>query len=107
MSVLPDDVIRSIQGRLAAKRGERAESVAARLLRKEGWSCARTKSGPIDIIAAKGGFVLLLQIKSGSARVSAKEAKLVVKWGQDFNADAEIWMFRGRDLIKRRIFARK
>lgn len=89
-SVLPDDVIRSIQGRLAAKRGARAEAYACRLLRGDGWSVVGTRSGPIDVIAAKDGRVALIQVKSGTAKVTVTEAETIVKWARDFNADGEI-----------------
>jgi len=105
VSILPDDVIRSIQGRLAAKRGERAETRTLRILKADGWSASRTRSGPVDVIAAKAGFVLLVQVKSGNATVTVSEAKSLVKWAEDFDADAEVWSFRGRRLEKRRIYA--
>ena len=107
MSLLPDDVVRSIRGRLALKRGERAEVSVARTLKGYGWSCTRTRTGPIDVIAAKEGVVLLIQVKSGNAKVRPGEAKAIVKWAENFNANAEIWYIRSRHWQKRRIFARR
>lgn len=52
--------------------------------------------GPVDIIAARRGRVRLIQVKSGSARVTSKELKLLKAWARAFNADAEIWSFRSR-----------
>ena len=80
------------------------------LLKEDGWVVTRSAAshGPVDILAARSGSVLLVQVKSGAARVKPEEAKELVKWAEAFNADAEIWHFRGRgDLQKRRVFARK
>jgi Holliday junction resolvase len=79
-------------------------------LKEDGWVVTRSAAshGPVDILAAKSGSVLLVQVKSGVARVKPEEAKELVKWAVEFNADAEIWHFKGRgDLQKRRVFARK
>ena len=58
------------------------------------------------MIAAKGGSVLLVQVKSGNAKVTASEARSLRKWAEDFDADGEIWSFKGRNhLEKRRIYA--
>lgn len=80
------------------------------LLKKEGWMVARSAAshGPVDVFAAREGSILLVQVKSGKARLRPEEAMELVKWGQAFNADAEIWYFKGRgNLQKRRIFAKK
>ena len=80
------------------------------LLRTDGWVVARTAGShsPVDIFAAKLGVTLLVQVKSRKARMKAQEAKELVKWAEAFNANAEIWHFKGRGhLEKRRIFARK
>lgn len=62
----------------------------------------------MDIFAAREGLILLVQVKKGKARVKVDEAKQLVKWAEAFNADAEIWHFKGRgNLMKRRVFARK
>jgi len=80
------------------------------LLKSEGWVVARSAGShsPVDIFAAKLGVTLLVQVKSRKARMKAQEAKELVKWAEAFNANAEIWHFKGRGhLEKRRIFARK
>jgi len=80
------------------------------LLKEDGWVVTRSAAshGPVDILAARSGSVLLVQVKSGVARVKPEEAKELVKWAEAFNADAEIWHFKGRgNLQKRRVFARK
>jgi Holliday junction resolvase len=80
------------------------------LLKDDGWVVARSAGShsPVDIFAAKLGVTLLVQVKSRKARMKAQEAKELVKWAEAFNANAEIWHFKGRGhLEKRRIFARK
>jgi Holliday junction resolvase len=80
------------------------------LLEDDGWVVARSAGShsPVDIFAAKLGVTLLVQVKSRKARMKAQEAKELVKWAEAFNANAEIWHFKGRGhLEKRRIFARK
>lgn len=80
------------------------------LLRKDGWVVGRSAGShsPVDIFAAREGATLLVQVKNGKARVKVDEAKELVKWAEAFNADAEIWHFKGRGrLEKRRLRARK
>jgi Holliday junction resolvase len=92
------------------ERGRSKEYRAMTLLKSEGWVVARSAGShsPVDIFAAKLGVTLLVQVKSRKARVKAPEAKELVKWAEAFNANAEIWHFKGRGhLEKRRIFARK
>ena len=91
-------------------RGRSKEYKVMELLRTEGWVVARSAAshGPVDIFAAKLGVTLLVQVKSGKARVKADEAKELVKWAEAFNADAEVWHFKKRGhLEKRRLHARK
>jgi Holliday junction resolvase len=90
--------------------GRAKEYKAMELLRTDGWVVARSAGShsPVDVIAAKLGATLLVQVKNGKARVKADEAKELVKWAEAFNADAEIWHFKGRGhLEKRRLRARK
>ncbi len=92
------------------ERGRSKEYRAMEMLRKEGWVVGRSAAShsPVDIFAARLGAILLVQVKSGKARVKAEEAKELVKWAEAFNADAEIWHFKGRgDMEKRRLRARK
>jgi Holliday junction resolvase len=91
-------------------RGRAREYRAMTLLRTDGYVVARSAAshGPVDIFAAKLGVTLLVQVKSGKATVKTDEAKELVKWAEAFNADAEIWHFKGRGhLEKRRLRARK
>jgi hypothetical protein len=55
--------------------------------------------GPVDIVAARRGRIRLIQVKSGTARVTDQELKLMKVWARAFNADAEIWSFRQRGKI--------
>ena len=52
--------------------------------------------GPIDVFAAKNGAVLLIQVKSGSARIKKLELETLRKWAEEFDAQAEVWSFRKR-----------
>jgi Holliday junction resolvase len=104
---LPDDVIKSIIGRMAKKRGEHAEQKTVRIFRQDGWSVGRIRRGPIDVIAAKGGEGVLVQVKSGQATVSRSELETMLSWGRDFKANVEVWHFRRTRVEKRRVYAPK
>ena len=87
-------------------RGRAKEYRCMELLRSEGWVVGRSAAShsPVDIFAAKEGRVLLVQVKSGKARVKSDELRELVKWAVAFNADAEVWHFKGRgNLQKRRV----
>jgi len=87
-------------------RGRAKEYRVMELLREEGWVAGRSAGShsPVDIFAAKEGKVLLVQVKNGQARVKAEELMELVKWAEAFDADAEVWHFKGRgNLVKRRV----
>ena len=87
-------------------RGRAKEYRVMELLREEGWVAGRSAGShsPVDIFAAKEGKVLLVQVKNGQARVKAEELRELVKWAEAFDADAEVWHFKGRgNLVKRRV----
>jgi Holliday junction resolvase len=89
-------------------RGRAKEYRAMIILKKEGWVVSRSAAshGPVDVFAGKDGKVLLIQVKSGRARVKPEEMRELVKWAEAFDGDAEIWHFKGRgNLQKRRVFA--
>jgi len=73
-------------------------------LRKEGWMVSRSAAshGAVDVFAAKGGRLLLVQVKSGRARVKKEELQELVRWGESSNADAEVWYFRARGKVEKR-----
>jgi Holliday junction resolvase len=76
------------------------------MLRVDGWIVGRSAGShsPVDVFAAKEGKILLVQVKSKSARAESAELKELVKWAEAFDADAEVWHFKGRgNLVKRRI----
>jgi Holliday junction resolvase len=79
-------------------RGRAREYQVIFRLRALGWVCTRSamSHGPVDVIAAKKGRVRLIQVKSGSARISNQEIRLLKVWARAFKADAEIWYFRER-----------
>ena len=77
-------------------------------LKKDGWIVARSAAshGAVDVFAAKEGRLLLLQVKSGSARTTKQELEELVEWGKSSNGDAEVWYYKGRGkLVRRRVHA--
>jgi Holliday junction resolvase len=78
------------------------------LLRKGGWLVSRSAAshGAVDVFAAKGGKVLLVQVKSGKARVKKEELEELVQWAKNSNGQAEVWHFKsGGKVEKRRVYA--
>ena len=78
------------------------------MLKEDGWVVSRSAAshGAVDVFAAKAGRLLLVQVKSGKARVRKEEMEELVRWGRESNGDAEVWHFRGRgELEKRRVYA--
>ncbi len=55
--------------------------------------------GPVDVFAAKNGRVILIQVKSGSARINSEELKLLKSFAKAFNADAQVWSFKKRGKV--------
>lgn len=89
-------------------KGRAREYAAMSLLRKDGWLVSRSAAshGAVDIFAARDGQVLLLQVKSGKARVKKEELEELISWGRHSNGTAEVWHFKGRGkLEKRRVYA--
>jgi len=79
-------------------------------LRKDGWMVSRSAAshGAVDVFAAKGGKILLVQVKSGRARATKEELEELVEWGKNADGDAEVWYYKGRDkVVKRRVHAGK
>ncbi len=58
---------------------------------------------PVDVFAAKNGNVLLIQVKSGSARIKKLELDLLKKWAEAFDARAEVWSFRKRGKLEKKV----
>jgi Holliday junction resolvase len=78
------------------------------ILKREGWLVSRSAAshGAVDVFAAKGGKLLLVQVKSGRARVKKAELENLVSWGRNSNGDAEVWHFRdGGNVERRRVYA--
>jgi Holliday junction resolvase len=86
-------------------RGRAYEYKALQILRRDGWVCSRSAAshGPVDIFAGKNGRILLIQIKSGRAKVSKADREIFAKWAEAFNADAEIWHFKKRKSLEREV----
>lgn len=78
------------------------------MLKKDGWLVSRSAAshGAVDVFAARGGRMLLVQVKSGRARVKKEELEQLVLWGKSSNGDAEVWHFKDRgEVVKRRVYA--
>lgn len=91
-------------------RGRAKEYRAMSMLRSQGWMVSRSAAshGAVDVFAAKGGKLLLVQVKSGRARVKKEELEELVRWAKESNGDAEVWHFKGRGRFeKRRVHASK
>ncbi len=75
------------------------------ILREKGWVCSRSamSHGPVDVFAAKGGKILLIQVKSGSARAKKSELEVLKKWAVAFDARAEVWSYKGRGKLERTV----
>ncbi len=90
------------------ERGRAREYRTMAILKKDGWKVSRSAAshGAVDVFAAKGGKILLIQVKSGRARVKKEELEELIDWGRSSNGDAEVWHFRGRgEVEKRRVYA--
>lgn len=79
-------------------------------LKRDGWVVSRSAAshGAVDVFAARDGRLLLVQVKSGRARVKKEEMEELVRWGRESNGDAEVWHFKGRgEFERRRVYASK
>lgn len=74
-------------------------------LREDGWKVSRSamSHGPVDVFAAKGGVVRLIQVKSGSSRMKKGEVEILKEWGEHFDATAEIWYYKKRGRLQRHV----
>ncbi len=88
-------------------KGREREYRTMSLLKHDGWLVSRSAAshGAVDVFAAKGGRLLLIQVKSGRARVKKEELENLVSWGRNSNGDAEVWHFRdGGEVERRRVY---
>ena len=74
------------------------------ILKHDGWLVSRSAAshGAVDVFAARGGKLLLIQVKSGRARVKKEELENLVSWGRNSNGDAEVWHFKDGGKVERR-----
>jgi Holliday junction resolvase len=84
--------------------GRAKEYKAIEILRKTGWLVSRSAAShsPVDLFAGKDGKILLVQVKSGRARVKKEELEELIRWGKNFNGDAEVWHFKRRGTLEKR-----
>ena len=83
-------------------KGRSREYQAMRKLRSEGWFCSRSAAshGPVDIFAAKGGKILLIQVKSGRGRLKPGDETALRLWAKAYKGRAEVWLFKRRGVEK-------
>lgn len=87
-------------------KGRAREYRTMTILKKDGWMVSRSAAshGAVDVFAAKDGRLLLIQVKSGRARVKKAELEELIRWGNESGGDAEVWHFKaGGGLEKRRV----
>ena len=88
-------------------KGREREYRTMSILKHDGWLVSRSAAshGAVDVFAAKGGRLLLIQVKSGRARVKKEELEALVSWGKNSNGNAEVWHFKdGGDVERRRVY---
>ncbi len=76
------------------------------MLKQDGWLVARSAAshGAVDVFAVKDGKILLVQVKSGAARITKEELDELVRWGKSSDGDAEVWHFKGGgEIVRRRV----
>ena len=88
-------------------RGRSREYQVLKLLRKEGWLCSRSamSHGPIDVFAARDGKVRLIQVKSGTGRMSSDDKLQLQYWAKSFKAYGELWLFRKGKIEKEILYS--
>lgn len=76
-----------------------------RALRSEGWLCSRSAAShsAVDVFACKDGGMLIIQVKSGSARMTGKDREELKAWADASGARAEVWFFRRRGGVKKEV----
>jgi Holliday junction resolvase len=86
------------------EKGRAREYKTMAILKKDGWKVSRSAAshGAVDVFAAKGGRILLVQVKSGRARVKKEELEELIDWGRSSNGDAEVWHYKDRGRVERR-----
>jgi Holliday junction resolvase len=77
-------------------KGRAREYRVLQTLRHDGWFCARSAAShsPVDIFAGKDGRTLMIQVKSGRARLAEAEKQILIEWAKAFNGKAQVWYFR-------------
>ena len=91
-------------------KGREREYRTMSILKHDGWLVSRSAAshGAVDVFAARGGKLLLIQVKSGRARVKKEELENLVSWGKNSNGDAEVWHFKdGGKVERRRVYKAK
>jgi hypothetical protein len=61
--------------------------------------------GPIDVFAARNGKVRLIQVKSGTGRMSSDDKIQLKHWAKSFKAYGELWLFRKGKIEKEILYS--
>ncbi len=88
-------------------RGRAREYQTLRILRSDGWLCSRSAAShsAVDIFACKDGLMLLIQVKSGRARVTDKDRSELKGWSDASGARAEIWFFKRNSKVMKEVIS--
>lgn len=80
------------------RRGQAAEHRARSALEGRGYTVVRAagSKGPVDLVGIRPDGVLLVQVKSGSARASAAELAALALLPRPPGAAVELWTWQGR-----------
>lgn len=85
-------------------RGRAREYRTMAILKKDGWLVSRSAAshGPVDVFAAKEGRLLLVQVKSGRARMNKAELENLVRWAAQSSGEAQLWSFKNGGKVEKR-----
>ncbi len=74
-------------------------------LREEGWFCSRSAAshGPVDVFAAKGGRIRMIQVKSGRSKLKPADRETLKRWAEAYAGTAEVWYFGKRTGIVKEV----
>lgn len=80
------------------RKGTRAEHRAVKILEAAGYCCTRAGGslGLFDVVAIGGLDIRLIQVKAGTARLSAIEREQIQALRVPINASKEAWRFPDR-----------
>ncbi len=86
-------------------RGRSREYCVLKMLRGDGWLCSRSAAshGPVDVFAGRRGERVIIQVKSGKAKMSLKDREVLKIWAEAFGARGEVWHFKKGGKIEKEL----